>query len=146
MERMDAGGNPGRSWTLWEQRRTSSSQRTTGTGIIQTIPCFPLIFSHLLWSSPFPHTQTNYRTMVLLEFYLQSVVCAGTEPVEPGPCSLFPAPAQATCTSNLELQEGHTSSPVSAFPHPLESSQGFIGTRSSTPPPAPGRTGQTLLL
>lgn len=122
-----------------EQSRTSSSQRTTGAGIIQTIPCFLPIFSHLLWS-PFPHTQTNCRAMVLLEFYLHSVqvLSPGDQPVEPSPCSLLPAPAQATCTSKLKLQEGHTSSTVSTLPHSSESSRGFIGTRSSTPPQLQG--------
>lgn len=56
MERVDAGGNPGRSWTLWEERTTSSSQRTTGSGIIQSIPCFfpfsPISYGLLLFHTP----------------------------------------------------------------------------------------------
>lgn len=35
----------------WEQRRSSSSQRTPGTRIILD---HSMLSSHLLWSSPFP--------------------------------------------------------------------------------------------
>lgn len=109
----------------WEQRRSSSPRRTPGTRII--------LSSDFLWSSPFPHTQSNCRAMVLQEFYPHSVLCAGTESwglaSAAQPCSL-----QGTHTSRLELQEGLTSAPASALSHPSESSRGFTGTRGSTPP------------
>lgn len=96
-------------------------------------PFSPIFYGLLLFHIPKLITEQWFYWNFTYTQYSVQVLSPGDQPVEPSPCSLLPAPAQATCTSNLELQEGHTSSPASAFPHPSESSQGFTGTRGSTP-------------
>lgn len=135
---------------LWELGRITQT-----TPVDHTAACFPPIFSNFLWSPPFPSPHTTCRAMVLRGFYTCSALHVGTEPWEPpqpfnpvelGPCSLLPPPAQATRTPNLELQEGHTSTPVSAPSHPSESSRGFISRRCPTPPRLQGGQVKPLLL
>lgn len=98
------------------------------------LPFSPISYGSLLFHIPKLIAEQWFYWNFTYSQYWAQVLSPGDQPVEPSPCSLLPAPAQATCTSNLELQEGHTSSPVSALPHPSESLWGFTGTRSSTPP------------
>lgn len=129
---MGAGGNLGRSWVHWKWRsRTSSSQRTTGTG--KNYPdcsggshcsMFPPMSPSFLWSPPFPSPHTACRAT---GFYVHSTLHVGTEPGAAG--------------------RSHQHLGLCTF-LALGKLQGMlmVSTRSLTTPPVPtpGRTGQTL--
>lgn len=153
-ETLEGAGHTGsREGELAPLKGLQEPERITQTAPADhTAACFPPIFSNFLWSPPFPSPHTIRRAMVLRGFYMCSALHVGPEPWEPtqpfnppsGAWSLLPPPA--TCTLNLELQEGHTSTPVSAPSHPSESSRGFISTRSPTPPRLQGGQVKPFLL
>lgn len=76
-------------------------------------------------------------------FYLHSVLCAGTEPW--GPTSGAQPLSRQHVHPPWSCRKDTPAPSLCTFP-PFRKLTGIQRHQSSTPPPAPGRTGQTLLL